>query len=156
MQRCTAILTLLAYLIGGWALPTIHQHDDCVSGVCVDSYHSRALIESDQDHPDEDAQTCTHSDRCHRSDPSLSSTDTKSKNSGAKASGEISLQGGGAVAEHGLCAICVTRGHSAENGGTDSLANVDTLSGKSSLSPVESIHPRFGGSASPRGPPRFV
>jgi hypothetical protein len=150
VQRWIASLTLVAYLIGGWALPTIHHHGVGATSAfnggvgCHAHPHVEAETAAHSTHP----ASCSHS--CQSDDPA------DSQEPAAQASSGVAFRSASVDDCHGLCALCVARSLCSQRVVEAKVATGIALAGRAFLAEPSFVLQQARGNVSSRGPPQFV
>ncbi len=120
MSQWVTRLTLIAYLVGGWIIPSIHHHGSHAvtsSHTCTSADHSSA----DHSHgPAENlssAQPARTAEICHRGclhhagaiDTALASTKTSTSKPSTCSAQFVATDDVSTSSCHGLCAVCIAR-----------------------------------------------
>ena len=167
LQRLTANLTLIAYLIGGWIAPAIHHHHggggtSAVSTCQVDCFHGSSQHPSDESQVFQSSASvasCQHSHGPGDATGDTEAGDTEAGDTEAgdrPSSGPDAIRNGGAVGCSGLCALCIARTLSCQRGRAARIAFEFVPVGKLNAIEALFVPQRARGQATSRGPPLFV
>lgn len=160
MNRVTARIALIAYMLGGWLLPATHHHgsscDHTHAGVC-DSQHAGHSAEAvltlssaeHHHHCDHDHGACSSSHGSHQRDAGQKLVDQE-------LTGAATIVYSGTTLNcDGLCALCVASTLSSTR--SDRLHHAvltGTATGSHRLLDLNLSLPSVPSSYSPRGPPQ--
>lgn len=159
MQLWIRRIALLAYLIGGWAIPSTHYHPHTHTPGQIDACcetTSDCQIDGDLNDPSSDACGCDHV-----ADDAIACAGNRDEDCGdieSESSGrpQVLLQNASALDCGGLCAICISTTLAEEDIASD-LPTIDLV-----CQPIARCETRAAalsiemGLACPRGPPKQV
>ena len=159
MQRLTAALTLIAYLIGGWIAPAIHHHHS--GGMSADSSCRVACAHVSSQHRSDGSRACqrpANASSCQHSHGPVATTGIEGDTGGTDrpSSGRAAFRDGVLGGCSGLCALCIARTLSCQRERAARISFENVPLGKLNLTETVFVPQLARGQATSRGPPLFV